>query len=179
MFDFFHQSLRNKLLVAFITIGFFPYLLFLTYTIFLSETKIVNKTVLEQYNRADMVIKLMDNHLHALSKEVVFLSKLDLMDDLLADDIDKRISRLLTQKCNDYELDLTLMAVNPDGTIMASSSKDILLNRFKQNRDMNADEGLYIIDEKLYIYSKIFASFDTQKELGILVLEYNLHNLDR
>ncbi len=178
MFNFFHRSLRNKLLVAFIVVGFFPYLLFLIYTLFLSENKILNKTVLEQYDQADMIIHVMQTHLHLLEKEVLFLSRLELMDDLIADDIDKRISRLLTQKYYDYNLDLTLLALDTNGTVMAASSANRLLESFHLHVNFNLSKSYTIIGDKLYIYAPITASFDTTKKLGILLLEYNLHNLD-
>ncbi|MDP2893770.1 MAG: hypothetical protein Q8N78_05315, partial [Sulfurimonas sp.] len=130
MFDFFKKSLRNKLLSIFIVVGFLPFLTLLIYTLFLSETKIVNKTIGEHLERTKVVIKLIDNHLESLTKEVRFLSSLDLMDDLLAEDIDKRISRLLTQKKDDLNLDITFMAVALDSTIVASSDKNILLKKY-------------------------------------------------
>ncbi len=178
MFNFFHRSLRNKLLVAFIVIGFFPYLLFLVYTIFLSENKILNKTVLEQYDQADMIIHVMQTHLHLLEKEIFFLSRLDLMDDLIAEDIDKRISRLLTQKYNDYNLDLTLMALDTNRTVIAASSAHRLFEPFRLHVNFDTSQHYSVIEDKLYIYAPIMASFDTQKRLGTLLLEYSLHNLD-
>lgn len=177
MFDFFQTSLRNKLLVIFIAIGFLPFLTLLVYTIFLSENKIVNKIVIEQLERTQSVVKLINNHLASLSKEVNFLSTLDLMDDLLADDIDKRISRLLTQKASDFNLDVKLMSVNAQGFIIASSQKENLLQTFNIQK-LTLAHGEYIEDKNLYVYAKIKASFDESKELGYLVLEYNLDNLD-
>src|SRR3990167_8355205 len=129
MFNFIKKSLRNKLLSIFIIIGFLPFLTLLVYTLFLSESKIVNKIINEHLERTKVVIELIDNHLVSLTKEVRFLSSLDLMDDLLAEDIDKRISRLLTQKRDDLNLDITFMAVALDSTIVASSDKNILLEK--------------------------------------------------
>ena len=178
MFDFFHRSLRNKLLIAFIVIGFSPYLLFLVYTLFLSENKILNKTVLEQYDRANMIIHVMQTHLHLLEKEVLFLSRLDLMDDLIAEDIDKRISRLLTQKYHDYNLDLTLMALDTNNTVIAASSANLLLKQFDLHVNFDPAKEHVIINDTLYIYTPITASFDANKTIGTLLLTYNLHNLD-
>ena len=48
MLDFFRKSLRNKLLFIFITIGFLPFLTLLVYTLFLSESKIVNKIIIAE-----------------------------------------------------------------------------------------------------------------------------------
>ncbi len=178
MFNFIKKSLRNKLLSTFIIIGFLPFLTLLIYTLFLSESKIVNKTIDEHLERTKVVIELIDNHLGSLTKEVRFLSSLDLMDDLLAEDIDKRISRLLTQKRDDLNLDITFMAVALDSTIVASSDKNILLKKYTQQELNLKEHGAYVKDEYLYIYSQISASFDKTKKLGFLVLKYNLKNLD-
>ena len=178
MFNFIKKSLRNKLLSIFIIIGFLPFLTLLVYTLFLSESKIVNKTIDEHLERTKVVIELIDNHLVSLTKEVRFLSSLDLMDDLLAEDIDKRISRLLTQKRDDLNLDITFMAVALDSTIVASSDKNILLEKYSMNELNVKNYGTYIKDNYLYMYSQISASFDKTKKLGFLVLKYNLKNLD-
>ncbi len=178
MFNFIKKSLRNKLLSIFIIIGFLPFLTLLIYTLFLSESKIVNKTIDEHLERTKVVIELIDNHLLSLTKEVRFLSSLDLMDDLLAEDIDKRISRLLTQKRDDLNLDITFMAVALDSTIVASSDKNILLEKYRMNELTVKKYGTYIKDNYLYIYSQINASFDKTKKLGFLLLKYNLRNLD-
>lgn len=178
MFDFIKKSLRNKLLVTFIGIGFLPFITLLIYTIFLSEEKIVNKIVVEQFDKTQVVMRLIRNHLDSLTKEVKFLSSLDLMDDLLAEDIDKRISRLLIQKHNDLNLDISLMAINMDSIIVASSKKEELLKKYKLNKLIKNDSGEFFENKRLYIYSKIYSSFDETKELGFLLLEYNLDNLD-
>ncbi|MBU1657525.1 HAMP domain-containing protein [bacterium] len=166
------------MLATFISIGFLPFLTLLVYTLFLSETKLVNKVINEQFDRTQVVIKLINNHLNSLTKEIVFLSSLDLMDDILTDDLDKRLSRLLTQKSNDLDLDITIMAVNIDANIVASSSMHNLLDKFDIKKFINKEYGTFIDNKKLYIYSKVHASFDNAKELGLLVLEYNLDNLD-
>jgi hypothetical protein len=158
--------------------GFLPFITLLVYIIFLSESKIVNKTVIEQVDRAKVVIKLIDNHLNALSKEIKFLSSLDIMDDILAEDIDKRISRLLTQKSNDLNLDVTFIVIDFDlnGTVVASSDNEYLSKKYDLAK-LKSHQGNYIEDKYLYIYSKITASFDEKKELGYLMLKYNLDNL--
>ena len=179
MFDFLKRSLRNKLLSIFVAIGFLPFITLLLYTIFLSETKIVNKIVIDQLERTKFVSKLIDNHLNFLKKEVNFLSSLDLMDDILADDIDKRISRLLTQKAKDLNLNLTFMVIGIDNhTIIASSDKEILQKSKKFDFLKNDKMGYFVKDKTIFIYSKVLASFDKTKELGFLILKYDLNNLD-
>ena len=169
--------MKNKLLVIFFGIGFLPFLLLLFYILFFGESKIINKTVLEQLDRTEIVIKQIDNHLNSLSKEVKFLSSLELMDDILAEDIDKRISRLLEHKRDDLNLDVRFSALSVENITIASSNKELL--GLKQEFIFTTKEksGIYRDRDKLFIYTKITASFDTARELGVLVLEYNLKNL--
>ena len=178
MFDFLKKSLRNKLLVILMSIGFIPFLTLLSYTIFLSETKILNKIVDEQLESTNVATKLIDNHIGSLVKEVQFLSSLDLMDDLLSEDIDKRVSRLLIKKADDLNLDTTFMVVDKNSKIIASSSKELILNNYLVKYTNNRANATYITETNLYIYSTIYASFDSSMELGTLVLKYNLQNLN-
>ncbi|MDF1875956.1 HAMP domain-containing protein [Sulfurimonas sp. SAG-AH-194-I05] len=175
--DFYTKSLRNKLLTLFIGIGIIPLLTLLTYTIFLSETKILNKIIVEQSQRAEVVISLIQSHLYSIDKEVKFLSSLDIMDDILADDLDKRISRLLVKKMNDLNLRASLYVISHDGVIIASSDKKLLLKKITLKK-LKSYEQSHIKKEILYISSNIFASFDGNKVIGTLVMEYNLNNLD-
>jgi len=175
MFDFIKKSLRNKLLLTFLLIALFPFVILLIYTIFLSETKIVNQVVNEQFVKITTVSRLIENHLNALEKEVKFLASMDLMDDILAEDIDKRISILLSKKAKDFNLDLSLFVVDEKRKIIASSQNSKLQKEFPYFK--KRDKKSFIEDGHLYIISAIFASFDSSKRLGYLVLEYNLENL--
>jgi signal transduction histidine kinase/HAMP domain-containing protein len=175
MFNFFHKSLRNKIFVIFTAIGLLPFVTLLIYTIFLTQTKIVNQTIVEQLDRTDVVIKLIKNHLDSLQKEVDFLSQLDLMDDLLAEDIDKRISRLLSQKANDLNLDADFFIINEKKIIIASSNKEYISKPFTETEQYGKT---HIKNSYLYITSKIKPSFDETQLLGTLILKYNLENLN-
>ena len=176
--SFFKSSLRNKLLTLFIGMGLLPSITLLLYTLFLSETKIVNKIVIEQFERTDVIIRLIDNHLTMLQKQTKFLSSLDLMDDLLADDIDKRVSRLLTKKYNDLSsLDISFHVISNNSIIIASSNKESLQTKFS-NKKFQKKNGFYIQNTTLYIYSKIDSSFNKNLTLGYLLLTYNLKNLN-
>jgi len=176
MFTFFQKSLRNKIFLLFIVIGFLPFITLLIYTIFLSETKIVNQIIIEQLSQTQSAVKLLDKHLISLSKELNFLSSLDIMDDILAEDIDKRVSRLLSQKEQDLGLDVSLLVVNVKERVIASSDKQRLLSKFHLSELLENGSG-FIKGKRLYLYSQIYASFDRTKTIGFLVLEYNLENL--
>ena len=175
MINFFVKSLRNKLFITFIIIGFLPFITLLVYSIFLSEAKIVNKIIIDQYDRVEDVVHLIDNRINSLQKEVDFLSTLDVMDDILVDDIDKRVTRLLTQKALDLGDSITLMALNKDMQIVSSSDITKLLKRFQT--PLALDKGSYLKGKELYMYSKVLSTFDKTKDLGYIVLQCNLDNL--
>ena len=178
MKNFFQKSLRNRLLLIFMSIGLVPFLTLLIYTIFLSETKIVNKIVAEHLDRTDVVIKLIDNHISSLTQEVKFLSSLDLMDDILAEDIDKRVSRLLIKKTDDINLDVSFMVIDKKSTIISSSDKKLISQQLTIEYTKENSNASYIKGSNLYIHSHIYASFDSTMEIGTLVLKYNLNNLN-
>ncbi len=177
MLDFYNKSLRNKLLVIFIIIGLTPFITLLVYTLFLSQNKIVAKTVTEQLNKTKVVIKLIDNHLQSLDKEVKFLSSLDVMDDILADDIDKRISRLLKQKADDLNLEADFFVVTQDGNVIASSNSSSISKHYDLS-NLKSLNAYKITDKTLYLYTEIKSSFDNTQTIALLILEYRLNNLD-
>jgi len=178
MLDFLKKSLANRLLFSFLFIGFLPFVIFLVYTLVLSETQIVKKLIADQYHQVSVIDKLIDTHLNSLSKEVSFLSRLEIMDDILAEDIDKRISRLLKQKKDDYALDLDFFVLNNDKEIISSSDTKKIDKHSLHVEELFSDDGKYFSLNKLYIYHKIYASFDTSKHIGYLLVEYNLDNLN-
>jgi len=178
MFSFFKKSLRNRLLSSFLIIGFLPFFTLLIYTLLLSESKLIDKTIIEQSDRNKVVINLINNHINSMAKEVKFLSSLDLMDDLLVEDIDKRISRLLKQKHNDLNFDIAFIAITNKSEIVSSSDKKNLRKKYSVKQLGSSSDGAYIKDKTLYFYSQINASFNKQKKLGYLILKYNLDNLN-
>ena len=170
--------MRNKLLFIFFGIGLLPFLLLLLYTLFFVETKIINNIVLEQSHKTEITSKQISNHLSLLSKEVKFLSSLDVMDDVLVEDIDKRISRLLEQKKADLSLDVNFSTFSNDSLVIASSKKSLLGKEQKISFANKKTSGIYSQGDKLFIYATINASFDPKKKIGLLILEYNLNNLN-
>ncbi len=98
------------------------------------------------------------NHLKGLKKELEFLSILELMDDLLTNDIDKRIGVLLTKKANDMGQGILLVAKR-EGRVVSTSQK-------------RYNEKNYFI-----FHVSIFASFDRAKKIGELELLYPYEKL--
>ncbi|QSZ40977.1 HAMP domain-containing protein [Sulfurimonas aquatica] len=178
MFHFLQKSLKNRLLFSFISISVLPFLALLSYTLFLGENKMLDKIITEQINQTEVVVKRIEAHLKSMQKEINFLSSLEIMDDILAEDIDKRISNLLSKKVADYDLDIEMLVVDKSANIVSSSNIMSLSQRFHQ-LPLKNESGFSIVDKYLYIYSSIYSSFNKRKTLGHLVLKYNLLNLHK
>lgn len=144
---------------------------------YLTESKLVKQTIDEQFAQMQVTTKLIDRQINTLQNDLKFLSSLDVMDDILADDIDKKISHLLEQKAKDINKKNILFFIDNNSRILASSQTNNLLQNFYL-KEYNQKSAYYIQDKFLIFYSKVFASFDKTKALGYLVLKYNLQNLD-
>jgi len=103
---------------------------------------------------ADLLLK----HLNGLQKEAEFLATLELMDDVLTKDIDKRIAILLTKKVKDLGENI-LLTVQQNDEVIASSKKN-----YKKENYLNFSVAIY-------------ASFNKTEKIGSLVLHYPLKNL--
>ena len=176
--DFFGKTLYNKLLLAFIVVGFLPFALFYFYILYWGEAKVTQRIIEEQTITLDRIIEAINNHILSLDKELQFISQLDVMDDIVSEDIDKRIARLLLQKKGDIGLDVSLFVVDMKGTKIASSQNYKVGSKFDYFSKLSSEKKYFIVDKNLYLFSNIFASFNKSKRLGFLVLRYNLENLN-
>ena len=110
-------------------------------------------------------IKTLSTSLENRQKETKFLASLEIMDDLIANDLDKRVSNMLKRKADDLAEGIILVAVKDD-TIVATSKPSYINQTFK-------------LDKKqfLYFYAMAYASFDKKTLLGKIVMLYPYKNL--
>jgi len=101
--------------------------------------------------------KSLISHMNSLEKELDFLAILAVMDDILVNDIDKRITVLLEKKAKDLGEGIVLQAIGKNGSV-ASSTKELGKKKF--------------LEFKVPVYS----SFNRDKKIGSLVLLYPFKN---
>jgi signal transduction histidine kinase len=102
--------------------------------------------------------KLLEKHIYGLKKELKFLSTLEVMDDVLVKDVDKRIAILLEKKSKDLGEGIVLVA-KKDKKCISSSMQ-------------NYNEKNY-----LEFSTPLYASFKKKKKIGSLHLLYPLKSL--
>jgi signal transduction histidine kinase len=127
--------------------------------------------ILYQKEQKDLQIALqtqsqkLTTTLKTKQKETQFLASLEVMDDLIANDLDKRVSEMLNRKANDLEEDITIFAIK-NTKIVASSKPEHINQSFQYHRD-----------KYLYFEASTFASFNPKVLLGKIILLYPLKNL--
>jgi signal transduction histidine kinase len=122
----------------------------------------------------------LNGHLSALNKELLFLSRLEVMNDMVTGDMDRRITTILEQKSDDLGESITLLTLSLDGSILASSDLTQINTNFQEvsllkNAIDNGKSSLFS-KERLYFFAPIHGTFYTQDILGYLVMSYPLKN---
>ncbi len=159
-------------------------LIFLLFYIQKYETSIlIDKFKNNLQKEAKFKNKEIKEYFQSLFYEISFLSKLEVMDDLIVKDTDRRITKILELKAKDLKNSITISALAPNGIIYASSDKNLnskispvfvkLINTFKKGKNYFFDKG------KLYFFTPIYASFDKKLFIGHLLLAYPLSNLSK
>ena len=126
------------------------------------------------------VVNDLNAHLLGLQKEIFFLSKLEVMNDMATQDIDRRITSILEQKTDDLGESITLYAMAPDLTVTATSEFSRINTVPIEARAIAtaAKKGKNHLFHKdnLFLFTPIYGSFYTQDFLGYLVMAYPLKN---
>jgi|GEM_PF-713121 signal transduction histidine kinase len=176
-----YLSIRIKLIIAFFSIIATGYVT-IVYLFSNYETKVLKRRAIEHLKtEAQYSAEYLQNHLNDLAKEVLFLSRLELMDDLIASDIDKRIAQILQKKRDDIGQNIGFFAFDTYGNIVAKASKlafqphlNVLLSKIKRDK---REPYVIIYEKNLLFISPIDASFDTSQRIGWLILVQPLSEL--
>jgi len=173
------KTLKSKLLIAFFSIGFFPYLLMLIYSHNLGEEKILQNTLRTEQAQMHQVKTHIETQLSSLGKELHFLASLDMMNDMIVGDVDKRISQLLLHKQKDLDLDISLFTLDLNQKIIASSlRKTESIFKYKEafQKSLKEEKGYFFTEKSLMLFSPIISSMQKDQVLGYLCLSYSFSN---
>ncbi len=165
------SSLNLKILIALLAIGIIPYFLITLYFFFFAKENLLKQKLQTYTLQAKQTKSLLENRLTQLQEEVLFLSKLELFDDMISGDIDHRISRMLELKSRGFkEENITFIALNQDNIIIASSNPMLI------GKSESIEPNAKIVGKNIIFTTPLKASFES-RELGFLVALYPLKNL--
>ncbi|WP_373030885.1 ATP-binding protein [Sulfurovum sp.] len=174
------KTLKSKLRIALFVIGFFPYLFILIYSHNLGEKKILDDAIVTYHSQMNQVRDRIEEQLLSLEKEMRFLASLDMMNDMIVGDVDKRITQLLIQKQKDLALKMHLFTLTLDHKVIASSDENLQHNfididafheAIKQKKDY------FFTDKNIVMFTPIRSTLDKDQLLGYLFMEYSFSNL--
>jgi len=146
----------------------------------LGEEKIVQSALANYHAKLLESKKNIISQLEMLQKEVRFLASLDLMNDMIVGDRDKRIAQILKQKHEDLGLHIDLYTLSMDGNIIASTNKKehITFDHTQLLLDVKSPKNTTITTpHSILFYTPIIASLQKDLPIGYLIFEYPLSNL--
>ncbi len=150
------MSVRVKLFIALFFLSLFPYVI-ISFFVFKNEETILRENIKnQQIQNLDLVKRNIEDYFLSLKRNLRFWSKAQILDDLLTDDIDKRIQIFLDQIKINYKLRGNIYVLNLSKTVIASTDTKSLRKK------------LHIKDSDIVISFPVFASFN-KKKIGNIV----------
>jgi len=163
------MSIRTKLFLALFFLTIFPYAV-TSFFIFKNEENLLKQNIKnQQIQNLSLIQKNIQNYFSSLRKNLTFWSKAQILDDILTEDIDKRIQIFLDQIKRNYALKGKMFVIDNRGKIIASTDKEFIgkyINNFP----------FFSSDRYIKISLPVFASFNRRK-IGYMVFILNAHNL--
>lgn len=132
------------------------------------------------YHQSRLIANDLGAHLGRLQKEVLFLSRLEVMNDMVTRDMDQRITKIMEQKADDLGESIVLFTIAADGTIPSSSKVDKINSISKEysaiKKAVKKQKNYFFWGKNLYFFAPVYGSFYTHDFLGYVVIAYPLEN---
>lgn len=155
------MSFKLKTILLFLGISLIPYALtmFLLGNSFRQEQ---HKIITQELNtQLRLTTESIDHQLLTLQKDMNFIAKADIMNDIYTQDLDRRISTMLILKKNDMKMEGDFYVVTPGHVVIASSN-------FTAIGQTKTFEPFFSVP--------VLSSF-TQQKIADLIVMYPLENL--
>ena len=118
-------------------------------------------TQTEMQTQLKLSVDTIEQYLETLQRDLLFMSELDVMNDIYSKDVDRRISHLLATKKKQLHLQGNFHVINLKKIIIASSNPKEILKSYKKVP---------------FFKQVIFSSFNHNK-IGEIVLDFSLDNI--
>jgi len=154
------RSLRYKLLFILLVIGLFPFVTFLLLSLNEAEKAIQMNIKYELKAKNDQLKHSIEKEFFFYKNQVSLWSQYQIMDDILVNDIDKRISNFIRKVKASSNNEGEIVVTNKVGKIISSTKKGFLFKRFPiEILDFHRFTVVNFYGKFLCIYSPIYASF--------------------
>lgn len=157
------MSFKTKTIILLLTVSLAPLIATIFFLVKAYHSDVEQRLISDMNYKLEITLSRLEQELTTLENDLTFISSLDIMNDLITGDFDKRISELLVRKKKDLNLIGDFYAFGTDSTIIASSNYNKIGTRASAN---------YF--RKIPVYS----TFSNQL-IGTLAINYDLKNLSR
>ena len=177
---FFGKTIARKLQLAFFSIFIITYLATALVVQNAVQTAMTDSELATLSQLAHLKLNNLDAKFDQLSTNLSAWAKLDVMNDLVSGDVDRRVENTLANLKKDYAIKGQLYAFNAAGQLIATSDRQrktaLLPNAWKPHGKIsfvNKHNNPFNGDEIVALVTPIAATFSTNYQIGTLVMAYH------
>ncbi len=167
------RSIKYKILTAFLTASLIPFIASIFLVFKKGEEHLINNIIDQQYSQISFLKRTVLRDFHNLHTELSFWAGNQILNDILVDDIDKRIQKFLFTIKEKRDIEGELAVANSEGNIIASTDKRLLGKKIKVEYLNNFFTDLHrskllkrnVLKLSLPVYSSV-----QEKKIGYLLL---------
>ena len=138
------QSIGRKLLASFVGIFFVTYLLTAIFVFTSVRSSMIRSEGVALTHLANQKIELISSHLESAAVNLHAWSQLEVMNDLISGDVDKRVARTLSNLKAQYALSGEIYAFDAQNRLMASSEVQAINAELPAIWASNGKEPIFI-----------------------------------
>ncbi len=155
------MNFKLKTILHFLVAGLTPYIIAMSIIGYSVQSEYKQRAQKDMEFSLHLVADRIDANLESIKKDFLFISKLEVMNDIIAKDIDRRIGELLESKKKDLGIVGDYYVTDTEQNIIASSTPSFV--------------GKKLMGDMLF-KTDIISTLTMQK-IGVLYLDYKPENL--
>jgi response regulator RpfG family c-di-GMP phosphodiesterase len=155
------MSFRSKIIALILFVSLVPYIIIMVNAANFLRDKYYINTTKELQTQLSLSVDRIEQYLQTIQRDMKFISRLDIMNDIYSQDLDHRISYLLEEKKRELNLIGDFHVIDQNQKIIASSNVHMLSQKFTK---------------KPFFSVPVYSPFN-HKKIAKLVLDFSLKNL--
>ncbi|ACO03959.1 MAG TPA: HAMP domain-containing protein [Persephonella sp.] len=167
------RSIKYRIVLSFLVASLIPFIASIFLVFKKGEEHLIDNIIDQQYSQITFLKKTILRDFHNLHTELSFWSENQILNDILVDDIDKRIQKFLFSIKENKDVKGVLFVSNIKGVIISSTEKSLLGKTINSKYLENYFSDLHhfrLLDKDVIKLSvPVYSSFQNQK-IGYLVL---------
>jgi class 3 adenylate cyclase len=166
------MSFRTKTIALMILLSLCPYVITMAILGGFYRQDVQARLQQNMQDQLDVTLARLDQHLVTLQNDMAFIASLDIMNDVLSGDIDRRIMTVLLQKKADLQLAGDFHVLDEQGLVVASTSPQFIGSPYAESGFMTlpvhstfSDEsiGTLLVDFRPDNLTRYFSNNNTQR----------------